>query len=335
MTGPDQAPATATAPAPAVGRRPTGSPLRFAVLGTGYWARWCHGTVLAERPDVDFIGFWGRDGAKAEHAAADVGRGRGFADLDALLDAVDAVAIALPPDVQAPLAVRAARAGKHLLLDKPLALDVPAADDVVRAVAESGVISLSFMTFLFQKEVAAWLDRMRTLAAAHGPWEGVSVSCAGSIDTPGSPYAASAWRRERGGLWDWGPHALSLILSLLPPVERVAAVRGMRDTVHMGNEHIGGPVSSLTLTVTAPEKAQESVITVWGPAGRESLRLPTGTLREACHRAVDQFQEAVAGHDGRAHPLDAAYARNIVAVLDAAERQLALPAEKRATTPAQ
>ncbi|WP_410095188.1 Gfo/Idh/MocA family oxidoreductase [Streptomyces sp. wa22] len=44
--------------------------------------------------------------------------------LDALLAASDAVAFAVPPDVQAPLAVRAAEAGCHLLLDKPVATTV-------------------------------------------------------------------------------------------------------------------------------------------------------------------------------------------------------------------
>ena len=38
-----------------------------------------------------------------------------------------------PPDVQARLATRAARAGRHLLLDKPLALTVPDADELVEA----------------------------------------------------------------------------------------------------------------------------------------------------------------------------------------------------------
>lgn len=326
MTGRDQEPATAGV------RRDVGSRLRFAVLGTGYWAWWCHGTVLAGRSDVDFVGFWGRDATKADAVAARVGRGRGFTDLDVLLDAVEAVAIALPPDVQAPLAARVAKAGKHVLLDKPLALDPVAADEVVAAVADSGVASLSFMTYLFQAEVAAWLDHLRELAAAHGPWEGVAVSCAGSIDTPGNPYIDSVWRREHGGLWDWGPHALSLVLSLLPPVERVSAVRAVRDTVHLGLEHAGGPLSSLTLTVTAPQSAQECVVTVWGPGGRHTLSLPTGTLREAYDRAVDQFVEAVA-RASRSHPLDAAYASRFVAVLDAAERQLARPAEQRTTAP--
>lgn len=327
MTGKDRMP-------PAAGLRGRAAArLRIGVLGTGYWAWWCHGTVLARRPDVDFAGFWGRDAAKAADAAARAGAGRGFTDLDELLDSVDAVAIALPPDLQARLAVRAARAGRHVLLEKPLALDLAAADEVVAAVADAGVVSLSFLTYLFQPEVTAWLHRMRELAEARGPWEGVSVNCAGNIDAPGSPYAGSVWRRERGGLWDWGPHALSLVSALLPPIEHVTTTLGMRDTVLVGLEHAGGAVSSLTLTLTAPEQAADCTVAAWGPAGRRALQLPAGGLREAYHRAVDQFLEAIAGGE-LSPPLDATRARGIVAVLDAAQRQSARPVEQRATAPA-
>jgi len=59
-------------------------------------------------------------------------------------------------------------------------------------------------------------------------------------------------------------------------------------------------------------------------------------LRDTVHlyleHAVDQFLQAVA-RGSRPHLLDAAHARRIGAVLDAAERQLARPAEQRATAP--
>jgi predicted dehydrogenase len=302
--------------------------MRVGVLGTGYWARWCHGTVLAARPDVELVGFWGRDPAAAAAAADEIG-GTAFDDVDALLDTVDAVAIALPPHVQAPLAAQAAKAGRHLLLDKPIALDVDAADEVVAAVRESRVASVSFMTYLFQAEVRAWLARMAGLAAKHGPWEGALVQCSGSIDLPGSPYAASVWRRERGGLWDWGPHALSLVLELLTPVERVSATQGIRDTAYVTLEHVGGRGSALVLTLTAPEPALGAWITVWGPGGRHELALPSGTLQAAYGRAVDDLRNCVRG--GRPHALDAAYARDIVAVLAAADRHLHRAPAERAT----
>src|SRR4051794_10659427 len=101
--------------------------MRFGVLGTGFWAREIHAASLAEHPEAELVGVWGRDLAKAKAAGAEFDV-PGYGDLDALLADVDAVSFALPPDVQAPLALRAAEAGKHLLLEKPIAFDVPTAD---------------------------------------------------------------------------------------------------------------------------------------------------------------------------------------------------------------
>ncbi|PPK98887.1 putative dehydrogenase [Kineococcus xinjiangensis] len=304
------------------------APRTFVVLGTGHWAEHCHGRALADHPDVELAGFWGRDHGRAQAVASRVG-GRGFATVEEALEAADAVAIALPPHVQAPLAARAARAGRHLLVDKPLALDLRAADDVVAATRESGVASVVYMTYLFQPDITSWLARMSALADQQGPWEGALARWGGTIDVPGSPYAASAWRREWGGLWDCGPHALSIVLSLLPPVERVTAARGVRDAVNVALEHRGGAGSALSLTLTAPEGAGGSFASVWGPAGRHDLPRFSGTPQEGFARAVDQLRGAA--EEGRPHPLDAAYARDVVAVLAAAQLHLDRPAAERST----
>src|SRR3954462_4549177 len=104
--------------------------MRFGVLGTGFWAEHVHAAALAEHPDAELVGVWGRDLAKAKAvgAAFDVA---GYADVDELLADVAAVSSSLRPDVQVPLAVRAAEAGKHLLLEKPIAFTVADADRLV------------------------------------------------------------------------------------------------------------------------------------------------------------------------------------------------------------
>ena len=90
--------------------------MRFGVLGTGFWARKVHAAALAAHPDAELVGVWGRDAAKAEAAGAEF-EVPGTTDLDGLLGACDAVSIAVPPDVQVPLAIAAAGAGRHLLLE--------------------------------------------------------------------------------------------------------------------------------------------------------------------------------------------------------------------------
>ncbi|WP_432577651.1 Gfo/Idh/MocA family oxidoreductase, partial [Kineococcus arenarius] len=86
------------------------APRRFGVLGTGHWARTCHGAALAAHPDVELVGFAGRDPARAAAVAEQVG-GRAFASPEELIEQVDAVTIALPPHVQAPLGGGAGRGG--------------------------------------------------------------------------------------------------------------------------------------------------------------------------------------------------------------------------------
>src|SRR4029453_15440563 len=99
-----------------------------------YWATETHAAVLAASDDAELAGIWGRDPAKTRAAAARFAI-KGHTDLARLLAEVDAVAIAVPPDVQAELAVRAATAGRHLLLDKPLALSLDGAARGAGAVA--------------------------------------------------------------------------------------------------------------------------------------------------------------------------------------------------------
>jgi predicted dehydrogenase len=265
--------------------------MRFGVLGTGHWARTVHAVALAEHPAAELVGVWGRDVAKAKAIGAEFDVA-GFADVDDLLSQVDAVTIALPPHIQAPLAVRAAEAGKHLLLEKPIALDVAGADRVVDAVAAAGVASVVFFTFRFQE--------VSSLA--------------------GTPFAASAWRQENGALWDIGPHALSVLVPALGPVVSVQAGPGLRDTVHLVLTHEDGVASTVTLSHTVAPMSAGVEFFVHGDAGRLVLLPDTEAPVEAFGAAVDELTAAAV--TGGAHPCDAAFGRDVVAVLAAAGRAL-------------
>src|SRR5690242_18538834 len=122
--------------------------VRFGLMGSGHWANIVHAPGLAAHPEVEFVGIHGRDQDKLAKIAADHGT-RPYADVDALIADVDALAFAAPPDVQALIAIRAAAAGKHLLLEKPPALDLATADRLVEAVDGSGVSTIVFFTQRF------------------------------------------------------------------------------------------------------------------------------------------------------------------------------------------
>ena len=287
--------------------------MRFGVLGTGFWAEQVHAAGLAAHPSADLVGVWGRDVAKAKAVGArfDV---PGFADVDELLSRVDAVSIALPPDVQVGLAERAARAGKHLLLEKPIALDVADADRLVAAERETGVASVVFFTLRFVAATSTWLTQAArtTLAGAHGSWLGSREN---------TPFGASPWRDQHGALWDLGPHALSLLLPALGPVASVQAGAGLRDTVHLVLTHESGAASTVSLSHTVSPMSSGVEFFLHGDAGRLVLLPPDRAADEAYPVAVDELVAAAVS--GGTHPCGVAFGRDVVAVLETAQRALA------------
>ncbi|WP_018252222.1 Gfo/Idh/MocA family protein [Salinispora mooreana] len=287
--------------------------VRFGLFGTGHWAGETHGAGLAAHPRTELVGVWGRDPAKAAVLAEQYGV-PAFDDADALIEACEAVAIALPPDVQVELATRAAAAGRHLLLDKPLALTLADADRLVATAQAANVASLVFFTQRYHQNVTTFL----AATAADGGWQHAEATLFASIFQPGSPYAGSTWRREHGGLWDIGPHALSLILPVMGRVTRVAAMDGPRGLVHLLLTHDNGATSRLSLTLDAPSGAVRRDVVFYGESGIEAVPYGNDTLAGAFGTAIDQLLAEI-DSGTRDHRLDVRFGREVVAILAAAE----------------
>jgi predicted dehydrogenase len=281
--------------------------LRFGLVGTGYWANVAHAAGITAHAQAELVGVWGRDPAKAAALAAkrDV---RTFDELDDLIAAVDAVAFSVPPDVQAELALPAAQAGKALLLEKPLALSLEPAERLVEAVRAPTVV---FFTFRLDPRLAAWYREQ----VDDRDWDGASVLYLASIFEPGNPFGHSAWRRERGGLWDLGPHALSALLPALGKVDRVAAVRGPRDQVHLALTHESGAASSVALNLAAPADVNE--VAFWNAEGL--VRRPEVGEVDVVSAYGAAIDALLAGET----PFDARFGLEVVRVLAAAESELA------------
>ena len=292
--------------------------MRIGLLGTGPWAEMAHAPALSEHTGLDFAGVWGRRPEAAKDLADRHGT-RAYDDVDALFADVDAVAVALPPAVQADLAVRAARAGCHLLLDKPLATTVEQGRAVVEAVRESGVASVVFFTSRFVTETEEWISTQ----ARTGGWFTARAQWLGSLYGSGSdsPFAASPWRQEKGALWDVGPHALSVLLPVLGDARRVtAAAPGPGDTVHLVLDHTGGASSSLTLSLSAPAAAAGTAVELRGETGVAVLPTSTeGAVTALVHAADALLAAADTGHP---HPCDAAFGLRVTEILTEAETLL-------------
>ncbi|MFG2191260.1 Gfo/Idh/MocA family protein [Streptomyces sp. NPDC048639] len=297
--------------------------MRIGLLGTGPWAEAVHAPALDAHAEVEFAGVWGRRPAAAG-AIADRHGTRTYPDPDALFADADAVAIALPPDVQAPLAARAADAGCHLLLDKPVATTAEDARRTAEAADRSGVASVVFFTLRFDPVAAVWIDQQAEL----GGWFTGRADWLGSVfagDGTG-PFAASPWRREKGALWDVGPHALSVLLPLLGDAAvpagggGIAALRGPGDTVHVVLRHEGGASSTATLSLTAPPAASGVNVELRGEHGTVSLPQGDGEVITTFGHAVDAL--LAAARTGTPHACDIRFGLRVTEILAAAEQAL-------------
>jgi predicted dehydrogenase len=97
-------------------------------------------TQKAERCEV--VAIASRDGERAARTAAELGIPRAHEGYDALLSDpdVDAVYIPLPNSEHEAWTIAAARAGKHVLCEKPLAMTAAEAEEMIRACADEGVL---------------------------------------------------------------------------------------------------------------------------------------------------------------------------------------------------
>ncbi|MEU2431756.1 Gfo/Idh/MocA family oxidoreductase [Streptomyces sp. NPDC007861] len=291
--------------------------LRIGLLGTGPWAGITQAPALAAHPEVEFTGVWGRR-PEAAATLADTHGVKAYDDVDALIGASDAIAFALPPDVQAPLAARAAAAGRHLLMDKPVATTVAGAREVAAAAEETGVASVVFCTMRFAAATAPWIAEQ----AAAGGWLTAHAQWLGSLyaTDSDSPFAASPWRREKGGLWDVGPHALSVLLPVLGDVTGLTALRGPADTVHLALRHASGASSTATLSLSTPQAASGTAVELVGERGRVAMPLG-GDAIGSFRSAVDALIESA--RSGDAHACDVRFGVRITEILAEAEERLA------------
>ncbi len=290
--------------------------MRFGLVGTGPWAEMAHGPGLLAAEGAELVGVWGRRPERAAALAQELAV-TAYEDYPALLKDVDAVAFAVPPDVQAGMALEAARAGKHLLLDKPVATTVGEARELTDAVAAAGVASVVFFTDRFVDTSRAWFDEVRQT----GGWRGGWVRWFSSLQEPGNPFGGSSWRHDRGALWDTGPHALSTLSVALGPVVSLSAVAGERDLVTLVMSHESGASSTVTLTQFAPPEAASFEATVWGEAGFSVMPpRPEGSAAALLSIAAQELVAAV--RTGDTHAVDVAFGARVVELLASAQAQI-------------
>jgi len=255
-----------------------------------------HAPLLAAGPETELVGVWSRTGAHA----AEVARAHdvpAFGSFDALLEGCDAVALAVVPAAQPELAVRAAAAGRALLLEKPLALDVPAAERVAAAVAEHGVGSVMLLTYRFADVVRDFLADART-----GTWHGARA-CFVSGAFLGGAFAGG-WRLELGAVQDVGPHILDLVEAALGPVDEVTAQGDPQAWVAVQLRHASGARSDVVLSCASAIEPSRTEVELYGRDRSIAVDARAAARAESFARLRAEF--AAVARSGGPHPCDAA-----------------------------
>lgn len=137
--------------------------LRWGILSTGNIARRL-AKALQTSTTGELAAVASRDGEKANKFAADFSVSRAYASYDELLadPEVDAVYLAMPHTEHARWAIRAARAGKHILCEKPAFMNAAQASAVLEEVKSSGVFFLEAFMYRCHPQTARLVELVRS-----------------------------------------------------------------------------------------------------------------------------------------------------------------------------
>lgn len=267
--------------------------LRVGLVGAGPWATQVHAPVLAAGPETRLDAVWARD---PNAAASLAGAHAAFAcqSFEELVERVECVAFAVPPHVQARLAPIAAEAGRHLLLEKPLAADLSGAEQIAAVVRTARVASIVLLTQRFSSPVREFLQ------LHGGRAEGARVEHLTAAFVTGV-FAQSPWRHEGGVVLDVGPHVLDLLLAVMGPVADVRVEIDDDRVVTIDLTHGSGRTSQAVLSAHWAGEASRYVEVV-RPEGPRRIPL-TPSLPDVAANLRSDLVRAV--RSGVPHQCDA------------------------------
>jgi predicted dehydrogenase len=281
------------------------------VIGAGPWAHMVTAPMFVGGDDTTLSGVWSRTAANAQALAHQHGV-PAFETVDALIDASDAVAIAVSPAAQPDFAIRAARAGKAVLLEKPVAFDVDTAQRVADAIGEAGVGSMVVLTYRFHEPTREFLAAAHEFDALGG--RGCFLSGA-FLDGP----FATDWRLERGCLLDVGPHIVDLLDAALGEVVEIEAAGDVHGWVALTMRHASGATSQASMCCRAAIESRTEV-ELFGPSGTLLLDGRSGSRTRTFATLRAEFAEVA--RTGGPHPVDVRRGLHLQRLLATAEASL-------------
>jgi predicted dehydrogenase len=236
----------------------TKSTLGVAVVGTGYWGPNLVRNFQAS-PEWDLRWVCDLDQERAERVAGRAPGTRVTADLDDVLNDPDvhAVAVATPAATHTEVVLACLEAGRHVLVEKPLAPSLAEGEKLVTVAEDRGLVLMCDHTYCYTPAVT----KIRELLSA-GELGDLHFFDSVRINL-------GLVQRDVDVVWDLAPHDLSILDSILPPgIEPLAVTAHGADPIGAGRscvafvtlELTGAAIAHLHVNWLSPIKVRSTLI---------------------------------------------------------------------------
>jgi predicted dehydrogenase len=258
---------------------------------------------------------------------------KAFKEIDEVLalPGIDVVSICLPPDVHCSAAVKALKAGKHVLVEKPMAASLEECDEMIRAAEESGKLLSPVAQNRFKTPNSKVKRLLEEKAAGR-----VFHAVVNSLWWRGGNYYdiwwRGTWKSEHGGcVTSHAVHHVDLLLWMLGRPERVTAI--IANTAHDNSEcedlgiaifEYPGMLAQMTASLVTHDEEQELIFQAekgrisvpWKTAASKAL--PNGFPEEdaVAKQSLQAAYDALPSLTLEGHP---AQISNFLAAIDGKE----------------
>lgn len=198
-------------------------PVGIAIVGCGGMIAGVHAAALKEIPDARLVGAWSRSPEKTQRFSEQHGV-RAYRSHEELLGdpAVEAVSICLPSGHHAEYGVKAAAAGKHVIVEKPIDISIPKAMSLIEVCRKNG----RRLSVIFQSRYTPAAKKVRK--ALDQGLLGRLILGDAYIKWYRSPeyYKSNAWRGTKaidggGALINQAIHTIDLLQWMMGGVQRL------------------------------------------------------------------------------------------------------------------
>ena len=195
--------------------------IKFGIIGCGLISNW-HADAILKIDEAELIGATDVS-EKSRKAFSEKYKINAYNSVEELLASdVDVVSICTPSGLHAPLAVKVANAGKHIIVEKPMAITLEQADEIIEACEKNGVKA----SIISQMRFTPALQKLKKAVDSNLLGKLVSGDMYMKFFRSQEYYDQSGWRGTwkmdgGGALMNQGIHGVDLLCYVMGPVKTV------------------------------------------------------------------------------------------------------------------